>query len=427
LAYGAHERMKKVLVVDDSQTILKSLKYEFDKHENIEAIYAKSYKEAEKVLADDTQKIYAALLDINLPDAPNGEVISLANSYNVPAVVLTGTLSKEVRKTIQQKDIIAYILKDNMSSAKLAIKFIQRVLKNYDTTVMIVDDSVVYRKALSQSLKKINIKVLEASDGLEAITMIKKTKAKISIVVTDYEMPHMNGLELTIKIRETYNKDQMGIIAISSADDKDIIADFLKFGANDFLNKPFSPYEVVMRINSNLELLDIFQDFSDLANRDYLTNSYNRRYFFDRGIRLFLKSKINSNPLTIAMLDIDNFKKINDTFGHDIGDIAIKNIKKILDKYLDEKDLAARFGGEEYCILIENKNINEVKILFETIRIAFEHNVIKTKNVEIKYTVSIGIAHGMHDDLDDMVKLSDDALYIAKESGRNQVVIKTAE
>jgi len=416
--------MKKVLVVDDSQTILKSLKYEFDKLNGIEAIYVKSYKEAQRIIEENPLDIHAALLDINLPDAPDGEVISLANANRIPAVILTGTLNKQVRKTIQQKDIVAYILKDSQTSAKLAVKFIQRILKNYDTTVMVVDDSRVYRKALSQSLKKININIVEASDGVEALEILKATKESISVVITDYEMPNMDGLELTIKMRELYDKDQMSIIAISSADDKDVIADFLKFGANDFLNKPFAPYEVIMRINANLELLDIFTQFSEMANKDFLTGSFNRRYFFESGNAIFLKSRRKSNPLAVVMLDIDKFKNINDTYGHDVGDVAIKEIKKVLDDNLRESDLVARFGGEEYCILLEDISEDDTKKLFEKIRTSFENNVMHVNNIDIKYTVSFGIAYGMLDTLDEMVKFSDDALYVSKENGRNQINFK---
>ena len=416
--------MKKVLVVDDSQTILTSLRHELEKYDDFEAIYVKSYKEAMRVLRENPDGIHAALLDINLPDAPNGEVISLANSHNIPAVVLTGTLSKEVRKTIQKKDIVAYILKDNRASAKLAVKFILRILKNYDTTVLVVDDSRVYRKALSQSLKKININILEAQDGKEALEILRTSKEKISIIITDYEMPNMDGLELTIKVRELYNKDQLGILAISSAEDKDVIADFLKFGANDFLNKPFATYEVIMRINSNLELLDIFTQFSDMANRDYMTGSYNRRYFFESGNAILMKAKRKSESVAVATIDIDNFKNINDTYGHDIGDVAIKEIKKILDKSLRASDLVARFGGEEYCILLEDITLENTKKLFDKIRVDFEKNIMSINGLEINYTVSFGVAYGMLSSLDSMIKLSDDALYISKENGRNQVNIK---
>jgi diguanylate cyclase (GGDEF)-like protein len=125
------------------------------------------------------------------------------------------------------------------------------------------------------------------------------------------------------------------------------------------------------------------------------------------------------------MIDIDKFKNINDTYGHDIGDIAIQEVKKILDKNLRTSDLMARFGGEEFCILLEDITIENTKLLFEKIRKKFEENVIDADGTKISYTISTGIYFGFSDSLEDMIRLSDEALYIAKESGRNRVEIKS--
>ena len=135
------------------------------------------------------------------------------------------------------------------------------------------------------------------------------------------------------------------------------------------------------------------------------------------------KQKEKKQFLTVAMLDIDKFKNINDTHGHDVGDIAIKEIKRILDETLRTSDLVARFGGEEFCIVLEDISVADTKALFEKVRKRFEDNIIKVNETEISYTVSFGVAYGMADSLDEMVKLSDHALYYAKENGRNQVKI----
>jgi diguanylate cyclase (GGDEF)-like protein len=418
--------MKKVLVVDDNKTILRMLKNQFDLYSDIEAIYVDSYKKAMKILRENGGKIHAALFDLNLPDAPNGEIVQLVDSHNIPSVVLTASVDENVKKFIRKKDILAYIIKDKLQSINLAVKFVRRAIRNYDTTVMVVDDSKLYRRVLSDILKKVNINVIEASDGLEALEIINNSKEKISLVFTDYIMPIVDGMELTIKIRETFDKDELSIIGISSTDEEDVANDFLKFGANDYITKPFSVSEVITRTNANLELLDLFTKIKDMANKDFLTGAYNRRYFFDSGEAIFLKAKRKEKPIAVAMIDIDNFKNINDTYGHDVGDIAIKEIKKILDKNLRASDLMARFGGEEFCIVLEDISEEDVKKLFEKIRKDFEHNVIDANTAEIKYTVSFGIAYGLLDSLEDMVILSDAALYESKENGRNKVTIKNS-
>ena len=237
-------------------------------------------------------------------------------------------------------------------------------------------------------------------------------------------MPNMNGHELTFKIREKFKKDQLAIIAISSLDKQETITKFLRFGANDFIHKPFSDNEIVTRINANLELLELFSQIKDLANKDFLTGLYNRRYFFDAGKPMFSKARRKKKEIAVAMLDIDHFKHVNDTYGHDIGDIAIKEVKNILEGVLRSSDLIARFGGEEFCILLEDITQEDTLLVFEKIRKIFEENEIVTPKVTIKYTVSIGISFGLGKNLDAMIKHSDDGLYISKETGRNKLTLQ---
>ena len=415
--------MKKVLIVDDSKTISLMLKIEFDEIENAEVIYADSYKSAMRKIRKNKGEIHAALLDVNLPDAPNGEVILLANSHRIPTVVLTGTIDDKVKKIIKDNKVLSYVVKGTPRSTYKAFCLIKNILRNYETTVLVVDDSKLSRGVLSEMLIKNNLKVLEAENGQEAWDILENSKEKISLVFTDFEMPVMNGLELVIKIREVYEKDQLGIIALSDTNKKDTINNFLKFGANDFIGKPFTKEEVSVRVNANLDLLDIFTQISNLANKDFLTGAYNRRYFFDSGEAIFKKAKRKDSSLAVVMLDIDNFKIINDTYGHYVGDIAIKEIKKILDMNLRSSDLMARFGGEEFCVVLEDISKEDVEKLFEKMRNFFEENTIEINDLKIKYTVSFGIAYGLQVSLEDMVISSDKALYHSKNGGRNQVTI----
>jgi len=415
--------MKKVLVVDDSPMILSLLKKEFAKYDFIQPFFAKSYKEAMKIIRENKADFQAALLDLSLPDAQNGEIVKLVNSHHIPAVILSATVNEELKNIILKKDVVDFVLKDDTASIEFAVKSILRALKNYDTNILIVDDSQIYRMVMANALKGIHLNVLEAENGQEALEIIQKEDSNISLVITDYEMPVLNGLELTFKIREEYNKDQMAIIAISSIDTKDVISKFLRFGINDFIHKPFSNDEIITRINSNLELLELFATVKDMANKDFLTGAYNRRFFFNSGEQIFAKARRRKKSLAVAMIDIDKFKNINDTYGHDVGDVAIQEIKRILDKQLRSSDLMARFGGEEFCILLEDITIENSKILFEKIRKVFETNIITIDKLQISYTISIGVSYGLSESLESMIKTSDEALYVAKESGRNQVVI----
>jgi len=414
--------MKKVLIVDDTKTVLSMLKKEITKYEDIEPYFAETYKGAMHLLREHRSDFQAALLDLHLPDAPNGEIVKLANSHKIPAVILSGVHNKELQESIMKKDVVDFVYKDDPSSIKFAVNSIMRTLKNYDTTILVVDDSKVYRSAIIETLKKLHIHTLEAEDGQIALDVLEKNP-QISLIITDYEMPNMDGHQLTFKIREKFKKDQLAIIAISSLDKQETITKFLRFGANDFIHKPFSDNEIITRINSNLELLDLFSTIKDMANKDFLTGLYNRRYFFDSGNPIYSKNKRKKQNIAVAMVDIDKFKNINDTYGHDVGDIAIKEVKNILTDNLRASDLISRFGGEEFCILLEDISEHHAMEVFEKIRDNFEKNFINTGEIIISYTVSIGLCYGLSSSLEDMIKLSDEALYTSKETGRNKVTL----
>ncbi len=419
--------MKKILLIDDSKTILNILTIEINKVvKNIEILTAKSYKEAKSLLLLHQNEIFIAIVDLNLPDCKSGDAVDLTSSYKIPTIILTGSEDKSLKSLLLKKDVLDYIKKDSPKSIEYAANFIKKMIRNYNTTALVVDDSMVFRKAFRRDLEKLHIKVLEAKDGAEALEIIANSDKNISLVLTDYNMPIIDGIELTIRLRELYDKDTLSIIALSASEDEGILSAFIKAGANDFVSKPHKFTELTVRVNSNLDTIDLFTRAKDLANKDYLTGSFNRRYFFDVGEAIISKNTRKEKEVAVAILDIDNFKKVNDTYGHDVGDVAIREIAVILNKTLRTSDLVARFGGEEYCILLEDITLEDTKELFEKIRLSFENNTIQIKDLSLKYTVSFGIAYGINKNIEEMIKISDEALYEAKESGRNKVVVHNA-
>ena len=415
--------IKRILVVDDSRFIRAMLQEEINKSLtiNFELLMAKSYMEAFELIQNND--FHIAILDVNLPDAPNGEVIDLLIGENVPVIVLTGGMNEVTKSIILNKDIVEYVTKSSPHNFSYIISLMKLVLNNYDVHILVVDDSKTSRMMTRLNLENLHFNVLEAVNGEEAIDILENTEENISMVLTDYEMDKMNGMELTMELRQKYTRDILAIIAISGSDNPNIVADFLRHGANDFIKKPYTNKELNARINMNLELLDLFKNVKEQANRDFLTGLYNRRFFFENGKDIFDRAKKKNSKLATVMIDIDLFKRINDTYGHGIGDIAIKEIVVILDRFFTQNELIARFGGEEFCILLEYMLYGELQKKFEKVRKAFEDNIIKIDNQEISYTVSIGVFYGISHSLEDMVNLCDEALYEAKESGRNRVVI----
>ena len=418
--------MKKILIVDDSTMTLSILKKSlYERFDDIEILTAINYKDGLKYILQYGSSIDIAIIDLHLPDSKDGAMINVIEANSIKSIVLSSILDTQSKDIIFSKScIIDCIAKDGKKSIKSVVNAINREFKNEDKEILVVDDSLVQVKAAEKILKKMNLKVTTASDGVEALDIIENSGKVFSLVLTDYHMPKMDGMELTFRLRELFDKDELGIIVLSSDSASDVVSEFLKIGANDFINKPYSEIEVITRINSNLDLVDLFKETKELANRDFLTGLYNRRYFFESGNVIIEKAKRENKPLALAMFDIDKFKNINDTYGHDVGDITICEVKNILEKYLRNSDLVARFGGEEFCILIDNITFDDTKKLLEKIRLAFEENVFSINEVELNFTVSIGAFYGLNTNLEEMLKVADDGLYKCKNSGRNKVYIE---
>ncbi len=162
------------------------------------------------------------------------------------------------------------------------------------------------------------------------------------------------------------------------------------------------------------------------ATKDYLSGAYNRRYFFDIGSAIFLKAQRRESAVAVVMIDIDDFKQVNDRYGHEAGDKGIVQVEEILENNLRKSDLFARFGGEEFCILLDDISYKDVSKLLEKIRKEFEVSVITHAHDNFSFTVSFGVAYGMLDSLESMINLADKALYKSRNKGKNCVTIYEA-
>lgn len=173
------------------------------------------------------------------------------------------------------------------------------------------------------------------------------------------------------------------------------------------------------------ELLETQVKLQEQAHKDPLTNLYNRRHFNEIEGSLFSMSRRGNNPLSVLIIDIDNFKAINDNFGHHIGDIVIKSLSNIFINTIRKSDIAIRYGGEEFLLLLTNTNIDNAKIIAEKLRNHVENTTIKSKGLsELKFTISLGLSCVRKDDKDieTAIEIADKALYVAKESGKNKTV-----
>ncbi len=409
---------ERILIIEDNRALSKIIAKKMEKNLNFDIIQAYTFEQAEDILSENDD-FFITLCDLNLPDAPNGEIVDFVLSKNLPVIVLTGSMDDDLRKEMLDKNIVDYVYKGNIEDVNYIFSLINRLSKNRDIKVMLVDDSMVFRNEVKRMLQSQMFKVLVAAHGEEALNYMQNNQ-DIKLVLTDFNMPVIDGVELTKEIRENHSKSDVVIIAMTGNNDHLVSAKFLKIGANDFINKPFSKEELICRINNTLDAQEQIHLLGDMANKDPLTKLFNRRYFFKEIINFYK----NKSPFSIAMLDIDDFKKINDKYGHDIGDKVIVTLAKTLLKNTKGSDLVSRFGGEEFCIALRNVDKKQAIGFFAKLRKIISDFKINTNGNIINITVSIGVSFS--DDkknIKALIKEADDALYRAKNSGKNRVEI----
>jgi PleD family two-component response regulator len=254
----------RILIIEDSRTVITFEQNLITQHLKQPTLVAKSFKEAAEALKGSHEKIFIALVDIHLPDATQGEAVDLVLAYQIPTIVFTGTYNDEIRKEMMEKNILTYLTKDPMTNFYHAIQLIKKLQSNSNIKVMIVDDSKTSRGRLHQILDKYRFHVIEAKDGVEAFSLYQE-HPDTTLVLTDQNMPNMTGVELTKKIRQNRNRDEISIIGISDERNKKLTVEFLKSGCNDFIARPFLEEEFITRVLINIEMQETYAKLKKLS------------------------------------------------------------------------------------------------------------------------------------------------------------------
>jgi diguanylate cyclase (GGDEF)-like protein len=412
---------QRILVVEDNKAVARLISSRVTQELDFITKVAHSFEEARGIL-DENDAFFLAILDLNLPDAPDGEIVDLVLAREIPSIVLTGTLDDEVRKRILSKNVVDYIVKEGMHAIDYVIHLIKRLRNNRKIKALVVDDTATFRHLISRLLTQHKFNVITANDGLDALEMVKQ-HPDLKLILTDYEMPNMDGFELVSELRKDFTKDMMAIIGLSANTSETLSAQFLKKGANDFLSKPFLNEEFYCRVTQNVEIVELINEIREASIRDYLTGLYNRRYLYEIGNNLHSNAMRDNLAIAVGMVDIDYFKKINDTYGHDVGDIALKHVANLLTEHVRQTDVVSRCGGEEFCVILTNVDRQRALLVFGKIRKMIEKSDIQADGKIIRLTISCGVCTEIKNSLESMIKKADEMLYEAKESGRNRVVI----
>lgn len=414
--------MRKILFIENDVSIAKLVSELLLKRVgNIETRSVPNISQAIELI--NKNDYFICVADTNLNDINIDAFLAKVAEKNLPTILLLDTIDDALRQKLSNIDNIDYLLKLSMDIYNHLAKNIHALIKNSEMTVLIAEDSMVYREMYKNILENQLFTVKTAINGQEALDIITQdVNNTIKLVVTDYIMPVMDGFELTAKLREMRQKDELAIIAVSSEGHDITTEKFLKFGANDFIKKPFSREELICRVNNTLEYLELIDTQKQMAHTDYLTGLYNRRYLMDT-MNIFHANAVRGNlDYVVGMIDIDDFKTINDTYGHDAGDIIIRSLAHTLKETFRSSDIVSRIGGEEFCIVLTNVADQNIFQVFEKLRHSIAQKAVKIEEgIKIRYTVSIGICATIANTFEGMLKIADEMLYEAKHKGKNKV------
>ena len=299
-------------------------------------------------------------------------------------------------------------------------------------SVLVADDSPVYRKLVEQALSQDSCTVMFANSGQQAIEIFEREHP--SLVITDWVMPDLTGIELCQKIRAGAESSYTYIIILTSNAEKETVVPGLSAGADDYLTKPFDRNELLARVRVGHRLIDLHRQIEaknrlleELALTDPLTGLPNLRAIEAWAERQLSGAARHGFPFWVVMIDLDHFKKINDTYGHEAGDAVLKRFADILKTNTRLSDISGRIGGEEFLQVLTHADEHNILVVVERIRKQFEAERFTWCGKTVNVTASFGVAGFWGKTAPEFSKLvsqADAALYRSKDHGRNRVEVE---
>lgn len=407
--------MKKIVIIDSHSPELAVLVDQIEGQLNAKVIVRESVEDAKNV-----KDVAALILSIQK------SVDDYTPFDSIPTILITGTLPVNSKQFLLANQLMDTVADYSHHNCRYIISLLRRVDVLMKLNVLVFEDENLIQSLISRNLSVLGIQPVLCSTLKEVSSYLKKGDHTIHMALVSVKTPE--GLKLVQKLRQKYNKLELPIIAMLSENDpEELEIEFLRNGTTDSIVKklstPLSMEQFRSRIMHSMRQVISYIELTYMAERDFLTGCFNRRYFFDAGESLFANFQRGNFSFAVAMIDIDNFKKINDTYGHPAGDLGIISLANQLQHAVRKTDLVARFGGEEFCIILAGADHDGVISVLERIRKAVEECVHRTDSGEsFSYTVSIGVTVQPGASLEKMVNCADKLLYKAKNSGKNRVV-----
>jgi diguanylate cyclase (GGDEF)-like protein len=296
-------------------------------------------------------------------------------------------------------------------------------------TIAIVDDDAAIRRLVRLFIGRAGYESFECTTGEEARAALASRPWDLAIL--DRRLPDIDGAVLCHELKSITEFRARYIIMLTGEDDQADKIEGLELGADDYITKPFQYPELLARIRAGKRIVDLQKELVATNKRlellsitDGLTKLYNHRYLQDELLRAFEESQRYQRPLSLAIIDLDFFKKVNDTYGHAVGDEVLKGVSKLFAESVRSSDLVARYGGEEFAVMMPETQLEDAVTFAEKIRSLIEQAPMPTQSGPLPVTVSIGVASVPHTRIrhaKELVVQADKALYRAKRNGRNQV------
>jgi len=291
--------------------------------------------------------------------------------------------------------------------------------------ILVVDDNKANLLLIKKILKDHHHEILLATNGFEALVQIAQFMP--DVVILDVMMPEMDGYDTCRFITRNPDTKHIPVIMLSGLDRPDDLVKAFDAGAMDYIRKPPNAVELVARVHSAIRIKQYQDKLKEMIIKDGKTGLYTHSYFFSVLEREFYSVKRYEGDLGLILCDIDNFKKINDTYGHIAGDTVLVMVANILMDNIRNTDVASRYGGEEFGLIAPHSDLQATFEAAERLRIKVEQASIVENEEHFSVTISAGATLVNTEDRDcsDMIRRADDALYEAKRTGKNKTVVMT--
>lgn len=295
--------------------------------------------------------------------------------------------------------------------------------------VLIADDSPTSRILLKSALQRWGYQVVVAENGAQALEVLESSDSP-TLAILDWVMPYMTGPEVCRKIRETHREPYTYILLLTSKNTKDETVEGLDAGADDYIVKPFDEHEMQVRLRAGKRIVDLQADLlrareelRERANKDLLTMLPNRSAIHTTLEQEIARCHRDRRSVGVILLDIDHFKKVNDTYGHFTGDAVLRETAARLRTGIRPYDQVGRYGGEEFLVVLPNCDLEQASMQAERMRVRLQLTPMVVEGSDLRISASFGVtvSDGSERIPEFFVRVADEALYQAKAGGRNCV------